>query len=203
MCLPAIAMVAVTAFQMYSQYQQGVATNNYYKSVAQQQEQQAKLDYARGEKQAELDTIQAKYAGKNQAEKSTMVSSSQRAAMVANGVDLSSVTAEDVASDSWSKAETDEMAIRYNADINNWSTMEDAKYKRWAGQVNAANSKQAGKNAMNQAYVNMGSTLLSSAASMYGAGMFAKAGTPAIAGQGGYLAGTPAGARNMGTWTKF
>jgi len=152
MCEPTTIMLVVTAVagavSAYGQYQEGVATQNYYNSVAQTQEQQAKLEAARGEKQSELIQNSAKWQGLNQAQKATALSSAQRAAMAANGVDLSSVTSQDIASDTMSRAKMDEMAIRYNADINTWNTKEDAKYKKWALQTEAEYSRTSGHNAM-------------------------------------------------------
>ena len=178
MCAPVVmaAMAVAGGMQAYGQYQQGVAANKYYQSVADAQEQQAQIEYQRGEKQSTLIQDSAKYKGKSQAEKAAMVSSSQRSALVANGIDLSSVTSQDLASETMSKAKMDELAIRYDADINSWNTMEDAKYKRWALNVQAGQSRASGKNALSAGKMQAFTTLASTAVSMASVGLLSSGG---------------------------
>ncbi|NCB43506.1 MAG: hypothetical protein EOM59_12945 [Clostridia bacterium] len=180
MCEPTTLLMTAMAvsggIQAYGQYQQGVATKKYYNSVAEAQEKQAELEYQRGERQTTLIQDSAKYKGKNQAQRAMMVSSSQRAAMAANGIDLSSVTMQDIASDTMDKAKMDELAIRYDADINSWNTMEDAKYKKWALRVQAGQSRQTGSNALSSAKTQMWSTIGSTAVSIAGAGLLKDSG---------------------------
>lgn len=155
----------------YGSYKEGAATNKYYKSVANTQEEQGRVEFARGEKQSELGQDAAKFQGKQQKTEAAQLESAQRATMVANGIDLSSVTSQDLTSETISKSRLDEMAIRYNADISSWNTMQDAKYKRWAANVNAANSRAMGSSALASAKNKMGMTLLTTAVSMAGAGV--------------------------------
>ena len=208
MCTPVLVLVATAvsgAVKAYGQYQEGSATKKYYDSVAEAQDAQANIEFQRGEKQSELIQDSAKYRGKLQAEKSAMVSSSQRAAMAANGIDLSSVTSQDLASDTMAKSNMDEMAIRYDADVNTWNTMEDAKYKRWALRVQGEQSRATGRNALSSAKRESWATLASTAVSMVGYGALSGS-AGSTQGLSGWLSGykgAPANTVNKGTWTAF
>ena len=173
MCLVAVlaAQAIAGGMQAYGQYKEGAATNKYYKGVAAMQEEQGRIEYARGEKQSELIQDSAKWQGKKQKTEAAQVASSQRVAMAANGIDLSSVTSQDIASSTMTKANMDEFAIRYNADVNSWNTMEDAKYKRWALNVQANQSRATGKNALSAGKTASFNTILSTAASMATTGL--------------------------------
>ncbi len=152
MCDPAsitLAVVTVVSGGMkaYNSYQQGAAQKRAYDAQAENAREEGRRAYKAGEKQSELLQDSAKYEGQKQRRLSMEFSASQRATMAANGMDLSSVTAQDVASDTMSKTKLDELAIRYNADTKSWATMEDAKYKRWAGKYKGAQLNAAGRNA--------------------------------------------------------
>ena len=211
MCEPTTIFMVGTAIaggmQAYGQYKEGSATNKYYKGVANAQEEQGRIEFARGEKQAELGQDAAKFSGMNQKTQAAQVASAQRASMVANGIDLGSVTASDLASETMDKSRLDELAIRYNADISTWNTMEDAKYKKWSAYTQASQSRATGKNALSAGKTAAFTTLLSTAASMAGGMMLAGsgcgAGTMAQAGKAGYGAGTPAGVFNTGKQSLF
>lgn len=212
MCDPVsltIAAVTLTAAagsaSAYGQYKQGSSTKKYYDKLADQSRMEGDLALKLGDKQSELVQDAAKQEGKVQKLQSADLESAQRAALVSNGIDLSSVTAEDIASDSMGKAKLDELMIRFNADSKSWSIKQDAKYKKWTAYQNADNLNYQGKAAKQQGKMGAATTLLSTAASMamIGAGGLGSSGTAAKAGQGGYGAGTPSGARNMGSWTKL
>jgi len=194
MCDPiTIGVMVVTAvsggMKAYGQYKEGVAQKKYYEGVADQQTEQGRLLYKRGEKQSELGQDSAKYKGIQQKTEAAQVAASQRAAMVANGIDLSSVTSQDLASDTFSRASMDEMAIRYNADINSWNTMEDAKYKKWAQDVNASNSRATGRNALASAKNKATNTLIMTAASVAMGGVSGAASSTSTQGTAGWLNG--------------
>ena len=173
MCAPVVlvAMGVYGGIKAYGEYQQGSAAKKYYDSVAEAQDAQAELEYQRGEKQVDLIQDAAKYKSKLQSQQAASVASSQRAAMAANGIDLSSVTSQDLASDTMYKANMDAMAMRYDADVNSWNTMEDAKYKKWALKVQGEQSRATGRNAMSQAKTQSWSTLASTAVSMASYGL--------------------------------
>jgi len=173
MCDPITAVAVTTTavaggMQAYGQYKEGAAVNKYRKGVANIQEQQGDILLKRGEKQSELIQDSAKFTGEKQKIEAAQVESAQRAALVANGVDLSSVTAQDLVSDTLSKSRLDELAIRYNADINSWNTTEEAKFKKWSLYTEAAQSRASGANALASGKRKAFTTLLSTAASMAG-----------------------------------
>jgi len=167
--LTAIAMgVTATAggVSAYSSYKQGAATKKYYDYMADQSRIEGESVYKAGKKQSELVQESAKQEGKRHKIGTAELASTQRAAMVANGMDLSSVTAQDIASDSMSKAKLDEISMRYNADVKSWSIMEDSKYKRWSANVQADQYGYAGKSAKKAGKMEAFNTLLSTAASV-------------------------------------
>jgi len=202
--IPYIVSAVASGMSAYGKYKEGVAQQKQYNYQADVAASEGELAYKRGEKQSELIQTSASAEGRKQKTQAAQVASAQRAAMVANGIDLSSVTASDLASETMSKAKLDELSIRYNADINSWSAKEEGKYKRWAGHTQASQLRFAGKQAKASGQMGAFTTLLGGAASMAGMGLLSSGGgTAAVAGKGGYGAGTPSGARNMGTWTKF
>jgi len=155
------------AMQAYGQYQQGATQKQYYDYLAANSEMQGEYAYRTGMKQSELIQDSAKYEGKIQKRDVAQFAAAQRATLVANGIDLSSVTSEDIASDTISKARMDELAIRFNADSKSWSTETDAKYRKWAGQQEAKGQRFSGAQAKYSGKTQAFTTLLSTAASMF------------------------------------
>jgi murein L,D-transpeptidase YcbB/YkuD len=167
MCNPAIGLMAVAgATQAFGQYQQGKAENDLAQAQATQSRNEGKIALARGAKQSELIQDAASYEGKQQAVKTAEALASQRAAVAAAGLDPSSVTVSDIVSSSLSKAQLDEAAIRYNADMRSWATTEEAKYANWTGQRQGDLYSLAGKNAKTAGTMNAAGTLLGTAASI-------------------------------------
>jgi hypothetical protein len=66
----------------------------------------------------------------------------QKTVLAANGIDASSVTAQDIAEDTALKGKLDELAIKYNDDLQIWQTRKQAEAYRMAGSnaVTAANT---------------------------------------------------------------
>jgi len=170
------ATAVAGGLQAYGQYKEGAATNKYMKGVANIQEEQGRIELARGEKQAELIQDSAKFTGKKQQTEAAQIASAQRATLVANGIDLSSVTSADLATETIEKSRLDELAIRYNADINSWNTTEDAKFKKWSLDTQASQSRATGRNALASGKRSAFTTLLSTAGSMAAGGLLAGAG---------------------------
>lgn len=198
--IPYVVSAVAGGMQAYGQYKQGVAQQKYYNYVADAAEAEGELAYKRGEKQSDLIQDSASFQGKRQKIEAAQIASSQRAALAANGIDLSSVTASDLATETMSKSRLDELAIRYNADINTWNTMEDAKYKRWSGQFQAAGNRFAGKSAKRAGQMQAMTTLLGTAASMAMGGLLANSGS--TQGVTGWLSGyknAPKGSFNTGS----
>jgi len=170
MCEPttiALTTMAVAGgYQAYSQHKQGIAENDYYDYLAQNSRAEGDAVMKVGQKQSELIQDSAKFKGTAQKKKAAQVLSSQRAAMAANGIDLSSVTAQDIVSDTMSKTSLDELAIKYNADMNSWSTMQDSKYKKWSATSQGNQYEMAGANARSAGNRSAFSTLIGTASSM-------------------------------------
>jgi len=162
------ATAAAGGMTAYGQYKQGAATNKYLKAVANINEEQGRLEVKRGEKQSTLIQDAAKFDAKKQKTGAASVAASARAVQVANGIDLSSVTAEDLATDTINKSRLDELAIRYNADVSSWNVTEDAKYKKWTLDQEAENKRAEGRNAKAAGKRGAFTTLLGTAASMAG-----------------------------------
>lgn len=192
-----VATAAAGSMQAYGQYKEGTATKKYMDHAADLQEQQGKIELARGQKQSELIQDSAKFQGTKQKNEAAQVASLQRATMVANGIDLSSVTSADLASDTMSKARLDELAIRYNADINSWNTTEDAKYKKWSLDTQAHQSRATGLNAKASGKRQAFTTLLATAASVATTGLLAGGGT---ASHGISFKGSSSAGKGMGVY---
>lgn len=169
MCSPTLvisAMAVAGGTQAYSQYQQGVATNKYYQSLADASEKRGEAAYKTGLKQSQLIQDAAKVENKSQELKAAETASSQRAALAANGIDLSSVTAQDIASDTFSKAKMDELNLRYNADMKSWQAIEEGNQALWSSKIEAGQYRAAGKSAKKTGAINAFSTLAGTAVSI-------------------------------------
>jgi len=204
----AMGVTAVAGgMKAYGQYQQGVQQKRYYDYLADSSRTQGEYAYRTGMKQSELSQDAAKYRGKIDKTQVLQFASSQRAALAANGIDLSSVSSADIMSDTMSKSRLDELAFRFNADSKSWSMETDAKYKRWSGQVEGQNYNYAGSQAKYAGKQQAFSTLLSTAASVASIGFGGVGGggsttTSGIAGRlKGYRSGTPPGSLDMKTHT--
>jgi hypothetical protein len=117
------------------------AQKKYYYFQADQSDKEAQLAIEAGMREA--DTIRRSAKG---------VTASQRAAMAASGVGAGSVTAEDVARDTFNRSEMDALVVRYNADLQGWS-------KR----LQARSYRMAGDNALTAGNINADTTLLTTA----------------------------------------
>lgn len=206
MCNPAFmaaATVVSGGMRAYGQYKQGVAMRNYYNYLADSERAQGEYEYRMGIKQSHLVQDKAKFEDKLHKRDVAYFAASQQAKLVANGINLNSVTAADLTLDTVSKARLDELAIRYKADSRSWSLKEQAKANRWSRNVQASNYNIAGDRAYSRGKTQAFTTLLGTAASagqsLHSSGFFGK---PAKPGTGGYLKGTPKGAIDMRTWTK-
>ena len=159
-------MVVSGAYQAYSQYQQGSAQKKYYDAQADANTRQGEEIEKAANKQSGLIQDKAARDMARQKTQAQALSSSQRAALAANGIDLSSVTALDIASDTIAKSKMDEMALRFNSDVQSWQVTEDAKYKNWALQTQAEQMRGAGRMAKQAGKQQAVGTLLSTAASV-------------------------------------
>lgn len=178
MCDPvtiSVAMAVSGGMSAYGQYQEGVATNKYYQSLADASIKKGEADYKTGVKQSELIQTSAKSQDKAQKLQAAEAASAQRAALAANGVDLSSVTAQDIASDTFSKAKMDELNLKYNADMKSWQAMEQARQSVWSSKIQADQYRVAGKNAKQAGKLKAFTTLVGTAASIGSVNLLATA----------------------------
>lgn len=174
MCNPAIVVGATLGFQAYSGYQKsqaqlaaGKAQEQYYDYLAEQSRIEGEAALKTGQRQSELVQDVAKEEGKQLKKSQAQLSSSQRAAMAAKGIDVSSVSAQDIVTSTHSEQKLDELALRYNADIKSWGIKTEAGYKNWAANVQAGQYGYAGKHARYVSKIQAGSTLLGTAGSMF------------------------------------
>lgn len=169
MCHPAVAMglMAVAGgVTAYAQMQQGRAQKSYYNYLAGQARLEGAAALAMAQKQAELTQESASIENKSLALKGAEASASQKAAMAASGLDLSSVTAQDITLDTLTKAKMDEMMIRRNANLQAASQLDEGKYANWSAESQAQQYGYAGKQAKKAGNIGAFTTLLGTAASM-------------------------------------
>ena len=184
----AIVMAAYGIYSAYNSYQQGQVADSSAKAQADMLEKQGQATIDSAQKQSELVQDAAKFEGRTQAIQAAQLSASQKAALAANGVDLGSVSAQDIVVDTSNMSTRDENAIRYNADSKAWSLQEDAKYKNWALHVEADNTRFAGKQAKRQANTQAAISLVGSALSIAGGLSSASSASNAITTKGATFA---------------
>jgi len=162
----------------------GNANNQYYQELANDTEAQIGTGFATARRQVGYNTQAANKnitaltanAARDTAtieRASRKTAGSQTAAFAANGVELGSATAEDVARDSFDAAALDKLAIRYNTDNKigiiaqaanqkNWELMTQADLQAQNLKRQAANYRRAGKYGVQAANINADTTLLGS-----------------------------------------
>ncbi len=195
--IAATAAAAAGGMQMYGQYQEGKATAQMYnyQAALNYQEAATRRKYAEEQKKAINEaavaniTLEQTAAGLESARLMRDVSQltgKQKAAIGALGI--GGVTAEDIAIDTFDKARLDQLAIRYNANVQSWQIREQAKrdiwtlgeevkQKTWALESEAGQYRVAGKQARRAANIKMGATLLETAASVANIAGMSKTGT--------------------------
>lgn len=177
MCAPLLVaaaigtQVAAGGYSAYSQYQQGVAQKKYYNAMADQSNLEGEAKLAVAQKQSELVQDQAAQQGKQASIKGAQLNATQVADEAANGV--TGVTAQDIASDTFSKQKQDEIAMRYNADTKSWDIMTQGNYDKFAADQQDNQYRVAGANAKAAGKIAMTGTILSTAASVASTAMMA------------------------------
>ena len=163
MCSPAAAAGVQLAGGMYSAYQQrqaGKMEQSYYNMLATNADKQAEAaQLVAGNKVTAIQNRAAFDSGslKDQVKG---VEGSQKVELAAAGVGAGSVTAEDIARDTMTKAAMDEALIRYNADMASDETLRQGKFEALDLKNQAIGYRMAGKNARRTAKTNSYSTLL-------------------------------------------
>lgn len=172
-----MALTAVAGgYAAYGAQQQGKANQRMNEYQAATNEAQADLVERNANQNITLTQDMAKNESKSLAAKTMEVQGLQKAALAANGV--SGVTAADISNDTISKADLDQQAIRYNADIKSYATKTDATNQSWALKSQAKQFRQAGKNAADAGNIAATSTLLNTATAVAGASQYGRSWKP-------------------------
>jgi len=164
--LPIIAIastVAAGATSAYGAYQQGQAQKNlmnYQAQAAQVQAGQvaatAEANISGAQNQAAL---QATMLGRQQA----IVAGSQKASAGAQGIG-SSVTAANIATDTFTKQQMDQQTLQYNANVKAWNITNQANNQIWGLGIQENMDTMGAKNAASAGDISAGGDLLGSAA---------------------------------------
>lgn len=175
MCsIPLVLFTAYTAMSAYSGVQQaqaqeeeGQARGQYYDYLAENSRLQGKAIVERAERQSEIVQDVAKEQGKHLKKTQAQLQASQQATLAAKGI-TGGVTAEDIAISTQDEQYLDELALRYNADMESWGVTTDASYKNWAAKTQATQYEYAGENAVYAGKYRARTTLLGTATSILG-----------------------------------
>lgn len=164
--LPVIAMGATAvagAVSAVGVYQSGQAQKNLMNYQAQAAQVQAtsvantaEANISGVQNQAAL---QATMLGRQQA----IVAGSQKASTGAQGLG-SSVTAANIATDTFTKQQMDQQTLQYNANVKSWNITNQANNQIWGLGVQGSLDKLGAANAAEAGDIGAGSTLLGSAA---------------------------------------
>lgn len=131
----AIAAIALAAGSAIGQYATGktqaAMQSNYYNFLADQAKLKSDLARQAGEQQATYAQDEGAKLGHQLKKQVDQVEAAQTTGMIAQGIELGSVTAEDIANDTLNKYKLDEMAIRYNADLKAYEAKRAAIIQSW------------------------------------------------------------------------
>ena len=160
--------------QAKAQRQEGEAQGRYYDYLSENSRLQGQAIVDRANRQSELIQDVAKDKGKTLKKSQAQLQASQQVALAASGVQ--GVTVEDIALNTQDEQYLDELALRYNADIESWGVTTDASYKNWAAKTQSTQYEYAGENARYTGKINARNTLLGTATSMAGSALMFGAG---------------------------
>ena len=188
MTVMAVTSMGMTAYSGYmqgrTQRAQGIAQGNYYDYLARQNELEAQEALKQGNLQAKMIQDVGKEEMKALKREQAQLSSSQIAKMVAQGLDISSVSAQDISTSTYDTQRLDELALAYNNDIKTWGVQTEASYKDWSLRTQAESNRyagryarQAGRIAMKNTYLKTGASLLGQAVTFGTSGVFGGGGS--------------------------
>jgi len=140
------ASLAGGLLSAYGANQSGKSESKYYNYLAGLSEQNAKLSEAKGESDIHAVGAQEFQGVKDIHTKERETIGSQKASLV-SGAGVGSKTAEQIVSDTETKTNLDEMALRYNADTEMKNIKIGADTEAFNYRTQAAGYKVAGKNA--------------------------------------------------------
>jgi hypothetical protein len=161
---------------------QGRSQQRYYDYLAGQNEITAKETLKAADQQTTF--IQDDAAGQTKLVRASgrLAAGAQRAALAANGVSLSSVSAEDLARDSFNREELDAEAVRHNADTKSYETQMQASMTAKSLRSQAVGYRMGGANAAEAGRLNAQTSLLGTATSVantyYGYSQTSKGASP-------------------------
>ena len=173
----------------YGAYQQGQAQKNMYNYQAQaalmQQKQVGLVAQANITGEQNQAALKATMLQRSQA----IVAGSQKASTGAQGIG-GSVTAANIATDTFTKQQMDQMTLQYNANVKAWNITNQANAQEWGLGVQATQDQYAAKNAARAGTIGAITTLLGTAAQVGTEGVMFGGGNPGMA----------PGASTMGLW---
>lgn len=157
--------------QARSQKAQGNAKGAYYDYVANQKEVEADYVARTGEAQVQLIQDQAKAEGKQLKREQAQLSASQISQMVAQGMDISSVSSQDIVASTKDTQLLDEIQLRRNANLQEWQTRTDTNYRTWALKTEASQARYSANQARLAGKMAYKATLFKTGVSMLGSAM--------------------------------
>jgi hypothetical protein len=160
MCVPILTAVAIggLALSAWGGYQEGKAQEDAAKYSAAVDRNNATLKDQQAEQVSKIGAIEEE----RHRRKVQQAIGGQRAALAANGLDLSSGTPLDLVTETAALGEEDALNIRFNAAREAWGFREEAKSLRGA----AAYKTTAGKNAKNATFLTTTANTVLGAASL-------------------------------------
>lgn len=165
MCNPAAVMgiqAASAGYSAIASYNQGLAQKNYYDYAAKQSDKQADLAIQQGTQAADAARDVGAETTKSFKRQAARLEGAQRVAIGAN-LGGGSKTAEQIVADTFDKEKMDEMAIKYNADVEAWRAANEANLKAFDLRSQAEGQRIAGKEAKRAGKIGAINDLLSGA----------------------------------------
>jgi len=164
--IPLVMSVAGGIMSASAQKKAGEAQKRYYDYLAGQNERQAKDVIKAGEQQTTFIQDAATGETKSLRASQRQFAGSQKVALAANGVPLSSVSVEDLARDTFKKEEMDAEALRYNADTQAYEVQMQARNQAISLRDQASGYRMGGANAQQAGNLNAATSLLGTATSV-------------------------------------
>lgn len=146
----------------YGAYSQGQAQKNMMNYQAQVAQQQARSTADVAEANISGEQNQAAMKARMLARNASEILGSQEASAGAQGIG-GSVTAADVAKDTFTKQQMDQMTLQYNANVKAWNITNEANNNIWRLGVEGNMDKMAARNSATAGNINTGSSLLNTA----------------------------------------
>jgi hypothetical protein len=134
--------------------------NQYYQYLATENEKQAGAVMQTASTQKGLVYDAAGRDTLNVRNQLKAITASQKTGLAASNISLASVTAEDIARDTFNAGNKDEAAIRYNADMQAYQIMNNAQQTKYNLLAQAKGYRQAGENKQTAGYLNAFAGLL-------------------------------------------